>query len=284
MTIVATTRPPTVQISDGLRIDDAFAERLVEKMLISLDTSYGLVNFEMHEDKIRRASLGNPKGQKRIFKRMCKAGHNSILAAGITFGTRYRFNMRFDIWTATGSDNEDSEKGPLAWLVGRRLEFESKGVNHKTEEKMLELAGLSRHALERLVQRGACKTEADFIKVLRRAWLMLSLSVFALFEDRDHLPKGGETAWTLPVELETGETIYLVATRNARKGPYILVTTILTEDMGIDLSALAPLKTLLKEYEGKKDRGDIGKLCADKRLVPALQATAKATRRGRKEA
>ena len=75
MTIVATTKHPTVQISDGLRIDDAFAERLVEKMLISLDTSYGLVNFEMHEDKIRRASLGNPKGQKRIFKRMCKAGH-----------------------------------------------------------------------------------------------------------------------------------------------------------------------------------------------------------------
>ena len=191
--------------------------------------------------------------------------------------------MRFDIWTATGSDNEDSDKGPLAWLVGRRLEFELKGVNHKTEEKMMELAGLSRHALERLVQRGACKTEADFIKILRRAWLMLSLSVFALFENSDSLPKDSETSWTLPVELDSGKFIYLAATRNARKGPYILVTTVLTEDMGIDLQALAPLTNLLAEYEGK-DRGDIGKLCADERLIPALQATAKATRRGRREA
>jgi hypothetical protein len=272
-----TAKPPAVQISDGLRIDDAFAARLVDRMLHSLHDEFNAIDFNMHKELDRRASLGNPKGQKRVFARMCKAAHNAILAAGITTGTRYRFNIRFDLWTATGSDEQDSEKGPLSWLVGRRLEISSKGVKQETKTDMLELAGLSRHALERLVQRGMCHTEQDFIKVLKRAWLMLSLSVFSIFESGDL----DDTSWTLPVELETGETIYLAAIRNKRKGPYVLVTTVLSEDMGIDVAAVEPLRSMLKDYEGMKD---VGTLLKDERLIPALKATAKATRMGRRQA
>ena len=261
-----------VQISEGLRIDDAFAARLVDHMLKHLSDSADRLRDNMGKHDYR-SSLGNPKGQRRIYNRLIRSQHSGLLAARLDTGTRMRFSMALDLWDATPAG--DDAKGPLAWLVGSRQEFHSLGPN-RLETQFQEMIALSRHALERLVQRGAARTPEDFIQIMRRAWVVLSLALCCL----DRLPKDG-TAWVVPVALANGSVVLLPIVRHTGKGPLLMVPTALTNDMGIDETALHPLLDLLAEYEAK---GEMNKLPEDPRLPEAFAATVRATRKGRRQA
>ena len=265
----------TVHISDGLRIDDAFAARLVDRMLTELHKD----TLVLYDDlKDARSSFGNPKGQRRIYNRILKRGHKSLLAGTIQTGTRCRFRLLLDLWDVTPSTFDGS--GPLAWLVGSRIDYQSLGPG-KHEDDTTEMAALSRHALERLVQRGAVKTSEDFTSILQRSWILLSLAIHVVLTDKNALPRDGETQWVLPIVTRDGTEVLLPIIRNRKPGPILIATTALTPTMGIDLAALEPLASLLQEYEGGYD---IGKLVKDPRLVEAFKATAKATRKGRRQA
>ena len=129
------------------------------------------------------------------------------------------------------------------------------------------LCALTRHALVRLVQRGGCRTPEDLVALLKRAWSVLLIAL-ATSDKGKWLPKDEEAGWIVPVD-----DMFLVLCSGG-SGQLGIVTTVLGRDMIIEPARFDALKTMLAEPDLH---------VTDPRLLAAFQATAGASRRGRRQ-
>ena len=280
MTMRPTWRP-TVGIDSGLRIDDAFARRLVGAMLDELATEQqasGAAREGAHQ-----SAAGNPKAQRRVFDRFTAQLGKYLLSSGLTTGKNAKFWMGVEYWTVTSANPDNGTIGPNAWLVGIRSEMEGLGRGQPMQAHTSEMVALSRHALERLVQRGAVATNEDLVTIMRNGWTTLTLALAAMLdEEHGGIARDGVTAWTIPVLMPNGKAIYLPVLRNLDRGPMAIVPTALSKDMIVNLGALAPLENLIVEAKTAADpQAALAALAGTARLHAAMAETAKATRRGK---
>ena len=98
------------------------------------------------------ASLGNPIGQRRFFKRFVKALGPTYLRGSIHTGKNMRFSFEYMTFVA-GSDG----------LLLATTFVNSLGVNSDTRHDSAPVVSFSIHALQRLIQRAGVRTGDDYI-------------------------------------------------------------------------------------------------------------------------
>ena len=123
-----------------------------------------------------QSAAGNPKAQRRVFDRFTAQLGKYLLSSGLTTGKNAKFWMGVEYWTVTSANPDDGTIGPNAWLVGIRSEMEGLGRGQPMQAHTSEMVALSRHALERLVQRGAVATNEDLVTIMRNGWTTLTLA------------------------------------------------------------------------------------------------------------
>jgi hypothetical protein len=274
---------PNVAVSPGLRLDDRTAGSIVDRMLDALD--YDLDRTSLIGSAVMQggsSSLGNPKGQERFAKRFIRAlGSMLIAPPDISYGTRKRFRMFFDIF-----DVRHDNRG-RRWLMLMQLCIVGEGVSKQIDRTEIPLLMLTRHALIRLVQRSECRAPEDLVKVLRHV-VPLALTATWASAGHEHLPIGSKSGWLIPVypidldaiATDTSRLSYLVlrqAVEGEKSYAVPIVVTALDGSMIQDHSALAPLFALLSAPAKDLEPSDQFAWRA------AFQATTKATRMGRRE-
>src|SRR5262245_38963897 len=185
-----------VSISPGLRLDDATAKRFVQGMLNDLA---GHAWKTVRNEPIW-ASLGNPKGQQRAFRRLCRDPNTLILhAALIDSRSRCRFRMYFIVWNVL----KHKQTGGLRLGIDMHI-IRGDGPGTVREEDRPVIT-FSEHALQRLVQRSGISSGQDYLPLLRSMTTSALRLAIALGTAK---PEDGE-AWPLPVSLPNGEKAVL---------------------------------------------------------------------------
>lgn len=239
----------TVDITPGTHISDQFAKRLVAGMLSDLAA---------HErPEAETAKMGNPKAQRRVFNRSLKLHGDWTLASSLKTGKNCRFTFYQDTWVV------DTDRP--GWLTALSVRFRGMGPKAEPSVKHIKTFALSRHALERLVSRGAVTKAADLIVLLRNAWNAARLAVGHWQE----LPL--EKVWMLPVQAPSGVWVVLPVCRGDSDGVIMVAKTALTMDMLSNPQALRPLMGILL--------ADLYAPLDEDALLAALRKSSKATRR-----
>ena len=260
---------PVVEISDGLRLDDVTAGRLVEQMLVALAIDHAAAErmLDALADRVHAGIMGNVVGQQRFFARLKKALGKTLLTATLVPKSGMHFRLVFDAWRPAQVGGAPlMEAARAGWLVGHGTLVMGGGRGKGFKVFRQVLCALTRHALVRLVQRGGCRTPEDLVALLKRAWGVLLIAL-ATSDKGKWLPKDEEAGWIVPVD-----DLFLVLCSGG-SGQLGVVTTVLGRDMIIERARLEDLRAMLTDPNLR---------VTDPCLRAAFQATAGATRRGRR--
>ena len=259
--------PVPVDIDPELVLPDRIAAMFVDQMLANIVHANTVLDNRVG---FRSGSVGNPTGQRRFFNALLRNYGDALLGSFLETGTRKRFIMVLDVWTRGYEET-------AGWLIGARLQMEGKGPNREADKVCLPMVGFSRHALIRLVQRAKCRRPEDLVTMLRRVWGLSSL-LYGL--KREDLPGPGHPGWLIPVNGMDGECVYpVVKGGDGRRGePILAITTILTRRMltGDVRAAFTPWDEFFTRHAR-----NLNAASADPGLIDVLEATSKASRRGR---
>ena len=260
---------PVVEISDGLRLDDVTAGRLVEQMLVALAIDHAAAErmLDALADRVDADTWAMSSVSGGFFARLQKALGKTLLTAKLVPKSGMHFRLVFDAWRPAQVGGAPlMEAARAGWLVGHGTLVMGRGRGKGFKVFRQALCSLTRHALVRLVQRGGCRTPEDLAALLKRAWGVLLIAL-ATSDKGKWLPKDEEAGWIVPVD-----DLFLVLCSGG-SGQLGVVTTVLGGAMIIERARLEDLRAMLTDPNLR---------VTDPCLRAAFQATAGATRRGRR--
>lgn len=272
---------PNVIIDPGLRLDDRTAGTLVDAMLDALEFDLDRIDQAAEINASNKiATLGSPKGQARFVKRFARMAGKALLGnPDITYGTRKRFSMYFDLFDVQRDVNG------RRWMFLTQLGIQGEGVSKRIEKRSIPLLLMTHHSLVRLVQRAGARTPEHLLDIVRGALPLALLAAWAS-EGATRLPEGSRSGWLVPVARldremnDTADLSYMVLRKGSHEGETFdvpVVATVLDGSMIINHEALAPLMGMMA-LDGAVTDDTAAELW---RL--AFEATVKATRMGRRE-
>jgi hypothetical protein len=203
---------PVILPGAAAEIGDAWVDKLLDQWLGALageasDVLLHLSTF-MAEHKIG----ANPKAQSKWRQRLDKRFGDRLLSLKLKTGNRAHYQYELDLLTVTAAFRSEAEEQRLrdadimekpTWMTGLRVTAAKAGACKSADVKVRFVAGVSKHALRRFVQRGGCCTVSDLHAAMRAAWPVLSAIEAVTAETRKEC--NGDT-WLIPVALPTTTT------------------------------------------------------------------------------
>ena len=258
------------QIAPEARMDDYWAGRMVDQMLLALvDDAKKAWD---HAASIMKGvdaykGMGNPAGQRKIAARISEATKlNRIGAVGLDSGTRHRCYLEYSLWLP-GTMAGSGDRTPTV-LSARTYFYHGTGPNRPPLVSYGNVVTFSRHALVRLVQRANCACAEDLVAILSTAYPMFRLAYGASDTGVHMPPYDSSKGWLVPICNLTGDDV-IVATLNQMrtdsdwKEPF--VKTILDRDW-VDHDILVPLaEAVTKMVQGARPKNT--------EMLPLFQAT-----------
>lgn len=184
----------TVQISEGLYLTDRDANRFARYMLTDLQRYTERLLAYMDSDSFA-ASMGNPTGQRRFFKRFIKALGPAYLRGSLQPGKNKRFNLDYMTFIAATDG-----------LLLATIYVEGHGVSSPTKSSSAPVLAFSIHALQRLIQRAGVRTGDDYLPILKA--LAVPAFVAAGAAALSNIPDG--QSWPLPVRINNQRVLLLL--------------------------------------------------------------------------
>lgn len=247
---------PIIAPGMGATLADPWAEKVVTQWLSVLDDEARKTTAKF--TKFINSPLGeiggNPTAQKRWANRAAAAHGASLLGVKIEVGTRARYVAIVDFWkpmAATRSIEEDARRFdtgarcPPAWLYGLRVTIEKHGISSKTRTDFFVVASLTKHALIRLVQRGACHNAHDLSASLEGMWPALSLAEALTRNVRENF--AGDV-WLIPATIPTQDAPVVLVTAGPTSRDHEFLFYVKTV-LRLDMLTPAQLGPVTKLYE-----------------------------------
>ena len=173
-------------------------------------------------------SIGNPKGQSRMVKRMREAGGDLLLHLHLDPGKRARFELPlsevvgYDPRLNTAIHAKGPPPPPKPWLSVVATHVKWYGRVRHPEINDAEVLLLTHHALSRLAQRAGARAPSDLLAATR---VLFDVILHAQIGPDDVPPAGRRFTVSLPEHM--GEATAVVARHENPEVRALVVTTIL---------------------------------------------------------
>jgi hypothetical protein len=198
-----------VDISEGVRLSDANAQRCVSYMLEDLTAYVDRANVMLKDMFDRKCSVANPIAQRRTFDRIVKAMGPTLLEHSITTGKKGSFIFCYSSFLA-------GNKGlGISTVKAEAPRFRRGEVDVKDHVLLI----ITRHALQRLVQRCDVRRSEDYVPILKALAVPALVMAAAAVEG---VPP--DATWPLPITF-SGKRILMLCRQE--EGGLPTVTTAL---------------------------------------------------------
>ena len=173
-----TQKPFSPIVADGSELSDIYAGKVVDAWLNRVQAAENDF-LERMKAFIRQNGIGgNPKAQRKFVERFTKSVGDMVLQSNVVPASRAKYTISFDLLQTGGVIDKEGWQGEARWLYLSRMIIKGKGPTADPDFSDLTVAGVSRHALIRLIQRGGLERAEDFVALMKSARHILTLMEF----------------------------------------------------------------------------------------------------------
>lgn len=171
-------KPFSPIVADGSELSDIYAGKVVDAWLNRVQVEEKDF-FERMKVFIRQNGIGgNPKAQRKFVERFTSSLGDMVLQSTVVPASRAKYTMSFDLLQTGGAMDKAEWQGEARWLYLSRMIIKGKGPTANPDFNDFTVAGVTRHALIRLVQRGGLERAEDFVALMQGARHILTLMEF----------------------------------------------------------------------------------------------------------